>query len=84
MMMNAQNVSWAEVAKLEGLMQNMETDAIVDSIKKEYKENKKAKEIYCGDEETANFLIDALGELEIKAECEVFTVDGEYFVEVKQ
>jgi hypothetical protein len=42
------------------------------------------KEIYCGNEETAQFLIDALRELKIKAECNVFTCDGEYFVEVKK
>lgn len=41
-------------------------------------------EIYCGDEYTAEFLIRALGELGIKAECEIFTVDGEYHVEVKR
>jgi hypothetical protein len=33
MMMNAQNVSWAEVAKLEGLMMNMETDLEVQKLK---------------------------------------------------
>lgn len=41
------------------------------------------KEIYCGDEDTAAFLIDALGELKIKAECKIFTCNGEYFVEVQ-
>lgn len=43
----------------------------------------KTAEIYCGDEYYAEFLIRALGELGIKAECEIFTVDGEYHVEVK-
>lgn len=42
-----------------------------------------SKEIYCGDEYTADFLIGALGQLGIKAECEIFTIDGEYHVEVK-
>ena len=42
------------------------------------------KEIYCGDEDRAEFLIDALGKLGITAECEIFTIDGEYFVEVKR
>ena len=43
----------------------------------------KTAEIYCGDEDYAEFLIRALGELGIKADCEIFTVDGEYHVEVK-
>lgn len=43
----------------------------------------KTAEIYCGDEYYAEFLIRALGELGIKADCEIFTVDGEYHVEVK-
>lgn len=81
MMMNAQNVSWAEAAKLEGLMMKLETDLQVQELKQEQK--KKGKEIYCGDEETANFLIDALGQLNINAECEIFTCDGEYHVQVK-
>ena len=46
-------------------------------------EGSKTAEIYCGDEYTAEFLIRALGELGIKADCEIFTVDGEYHVEVK-
>lgn len=41
------------------------------------------KNLYCGDEDRAEFLIQALGELGIKAECEIYTVDGEYHVEVK-
>ena len=44
----------------------------------------KTTEIYCGDEYYAEFLIDALGKLGIKAETEIYTVDGEYHVEVKQ
>ena len=39
--------------------------------------------IYCGDEDRAAFLIDALEELGLNADCEVFTIDGEYHVEVK-
>lgn len=46
-------------------------------------EGSKTAEIYCGDEYYAEFLIDALGKLGIKAECEIFTIDGEYHVEVK-
>lgn len=46
-------------------------------------EGTKTAEIYCGDEYYAEFLINALGQLGIKAECEIFTVDGEYHVEVK-
>lgn len=43
----------------------------------------KTAEIYCGDEDRAEFLIDALGQLGIKGEFETYTVDGEYHVEVK-
>lgn len=43
----------------------------------------KTAEIYCGDEYYAEFLIRALGELGLNAECEIYTVDGEYHVEVK-
>ena len=46
-------------------------------------EGSKTAEIYCGDDYTAEFLIRALGELGIKADCEIFTIDGEYHVEVK-
>ena len=55
---------------------------IEDRINAKADKDKKT-EIYCGDEETAHFLIDAIGQLKIKAECEIFTVDGEYFVQVK-
>lgn len=40
------------------------------------------KQIYCGDEYTAAFLENALTELLEKVECETFTIDGEYFLEV--
>ena len=43
----------------------------------------KTAEIYCGDEDYAKFLIDALGKLGLGAQCEIFTIDGEYHVEVK-
>lgn len=39
--------------------------------------------IYCGDEDRAEFLISALGELGLKADCEIYTVDGEFMVEVR-
>ena len=39
--------------------------------------------IYCGDEDRAEFLIQSLVELGIDADCEIYTVDGEYHVEVK-
>ena len=42
------------------------------------------KTIYCGDEYTAEFLINALKLLEFKAEYEISTIDGEYVVEVKR
>ena len=44
----------------------------------------KTAEIYAGDEDRAAFLVQALGELELNVECEIFTVDGEYFVAVKR
>lgn len=43
----------------------------------------KTAEIYCGDEDRAEFLVQALGELGIKADTEIYTVDGEYHVEVR-
>lgn len=46
-------------------------------------EGSKTAEIYCGDEYYAEFLIRALGELGIKADTEIYTVDGEYHVEVR-
>lgn len=44
----------------------------------------KTAEIYCGTEENAEFLLQALGQLGIKAEYEIFTVDGEFMLEVRQ
>lgn len=38
--------------------------------------------IYCGDEDRAAFLIEALGELGLDAECETYTIDGEFHVKV--
>lgn len=46
--------------------------------------NGKQYDIYCGDEYTADFLMSAIGQLELNAECKVYTVDGEYFVKVKR
>ena len=46
-------------------------------------EGSKTAEIYCGDEYYAEFLIGALGQLGIKADTEIYTVDGEYHVKVK-
>lgn len=43
----------------------------------------KPAEIYCGDEDRAAFLVMALAELGLDAQCEIFTIDGEYHVEVK-
>lgn len=40
-----------------------------------------SKEFYCGLEETAEFLKEVLRELDI--DSEIFTIDGEYIVEVK-
>lgn len=42
------------------------------------------KTIYCGDEYTAEFLINALKLLEFGARYEIDTIDGEYVVEVKR
>lgn len=38
--------------------------------------------IYCGDEYTAEFLVNALAQLGIR-KTEIFTEDGEYLVEVR-
>lgn len=43
----------------------------------------KTASIYSGDEDRAAFLIQALGELGLEAECDIYTIDGEYYVEVK-
>ena len=43
----------------------------------------KTANIYAGDEDRAEFLVQALGELGINAECEIYTTDGEYMVEVR-
>lgn len=43
----------------------------------------KTAEIYAGDEDRAEFLVQALGEIGINAKCEIYTIDGEYHVEVK-
>ena len=53
------------------------------SLQKSHGKLDKTAEIYCGDEDRAEFLVQALGELGLKAECEIYTVDGEYHVEVK-
>lgn len=44
---------------------------------------KKTEEIYCGDDTTAEFLAAALAQVGMK-NTEIFTVDGEYFVEVRK
>lgn len=41
------------------------------------------KIIYCGDDFTAAFLVDALSALGI-TDTEIFTIDGEYHVEVRR
>ena len=43
----------------------------------------KPVEIYCGDEDRAEFLLQALGELGLNAEREIYTINGEYYVEVR-
>ena len=43
---------------------------------------KKPVKIFCGDEDRAKFLLQALGQLGLNAEGEIFSVDGEYFVGV--
>lgn len=53
------------------------------SLQKHHGKQGKTAQIYCGDELRAAFLIQALGEIGLRAECETYTVDGEYFVEVK-
>ena len=44
---------------------------------------KKPVKIFCGDEDRTEFLLQALGQLGLNAQCEIFTVDGEFMVEVK-
>lgn len=51
-------------------------------LKKEIKHVEKT--IYCGDEFTADFLVNALKLLEYGARYNVKTIDGEYVVEVKR
>lgn len=53
------------------------------SLQKNHGKLGKTAEIYAGDEDRAEFLVQALGELGLNAECEIYTVDGEYHVEVK-
>ena len=67
-----------DVLKLQYLIAKMEAEAATANYKAA-----SGKEIYCGDEDRAEFLISALDTLGLNTECEVFTVDGEYFVEVK-
>ena len=44
---------------------------------------KKPVKIYCGDEDRADFLVQALKELELNVEREIYTINGEYYVEVR-
>ena len=44
---------------------------------------KKPVEIFCGDEDRAEFLVQTLGELGLNAEREIYTINGEYYVEVR-
>ena len=44
---------------------------------------KKPVKIFCGDEDRADFLIQALGQLDLNAQCEIYTTDGEFMLEVK-
>lgn len=53
------------------------------SLQKNHGKLGKTANIYAGDEDRAEFLVQALGELGLNAECEIYTVDGEYHVEVK-
>ena len=43
----------------------------------------KPVKIYCGDKDRAEFLLQALGQLGLNAQCEIYTTDGEYYVEVR-
>ena len=44
---------------------------------------KKPVKIFCGDEDRAEFLVQTLGELGLNAEREIYTINGEYYVEVR-
>ena len=54
----------------------------IQQARAEARERKKTA-VYCGDEDTAAFLISTIGELGIAADCEIVVIDGEYFVEVQ-
>ena len=43
----------------------------------------KPVKIYCGDKDRAEFLLQALGQLGLNAEREIYTINGEYYVEVR-
>ena len=53
------------------------------SLQKNHGRLGKTAEIYCGDEDYARFLIDAFGQLGIEGDFDTYTIDGEYFVEVR-
>lgn len=62
------------------IMSAIELYKIRKELKKEMFHMKKT--IYCGDEYTAQFLVDALEQLSLKADSEIYTIDGEYVVDV--
>lgn len=79
--------------ELQFLIAKRERDAAVKAYR-EYKEVEvcqnltdgkrgEGTSIYCGTEDYAAFLIGALGELGLAADCETYTVDGEYMVDVR-
>lgn len=81
-MKTVEKIKWMNAGiRLEKWRAEVEKSQILTDGKRG--QGSKTAEIYCGDEDYAEFLIRALGELGIKADCEIFTVDGEYHVEVK-
>lgn len=73
--------------KNEKEIQYMIAKKKVDELQASYlsykNSDKNIVEIYCGDEDRADFLIKSLEDLGVSAEYETFTVDGEYHVEVR-
>lgn len=70
-------------AKTAYIIAEREMWKALEAQKAYYNAETATKEIYCGNEETASFLIDALEQLNIKVKSEIFTIDGEYYVEIK-
>lgn len=76
--------------KIKYINQGMRLQRYVDEVEKcqDLTDDKRGQgtqttEIYCGSEDYAEFLIQALGKMGLGASCETYTIDGEYHVEVR-